>query len=140
MYLLDTCFLSELKKKKPDQQALDAFADFAPSQIFMSVVTIGELAVGIEYLLDSDRKQDLLRWLNKLQQRFNRTVLPLSLPVMWRWAKLTADCRRVGISLPAFDSLLAATALEHQLTIVSRNVKDFKRTGVSLYNPWASKG
>jgi len=136
MYLLDTCFLSELKKKKPDQRALDAFADFAPSQIFMSVVTIGELAVGVEYLPPSARKQDLLRWLDKLQQRFNRTILPLSLPVMWRWARLTADSRRQGFTLPAFDSLLAATALEHQLTIVTRNVKDFQHTGVNVYSPW----
>lgn len=137
MYLLDTCFLSELKKKHPAPSVVEAFHRLVPNQIFISVVTVGEIAAGIDYLSPSAHKEELLSWLHGIEDRFNRTILPINLPVMWRWAKLNADLRQQGFVLPGFDGLLAATALEHQLTVITRNVSDFANTNVDVYNPWS---
>lgn len=136
MYLLDTCFLSEIKKKSPDIGVMQAFEAMHPSQMFISVITIGELQTGIELMQDSSRKDGLSEWLQSLQQNLQDHILPISQVVIEQWAVMNANMRRIGLSVSAFDSLIAATALHHRFHVVTRNVKHFAPTTVEIYNPW----
>lgn len=136
MYLLDTCFLSEIKKKKPQPEVMDAYQALKANEIFISVITLGEIATGIDSLADLPRKQELFSWMHGLKQQFSQSILAVDLPVMERWAKLNTVLRRQGLTLPGFDGLIAATALANSLTIITRNVRHFQNTGVAIYNPW----
>lgn len=132
-YLLDTCVISELVAKEPDPQVVNRVDQIDDKHLYLSVITIGEIQRGIAKLPESHRKHRLEEWLQEdLLRRFQGRILPLSLDVMLTWGRLTAQ----GRTLPAIDSLIAATALHHQLCLVTRNVKDFDGTGVQLLNPW----
>lgn len=102
----------------------------------MSVLTLGEIRKGIEGVSDITRRQTLLDWLETdLPAYFMGRILPIDSAVADRWGRLVAAA---GRPLPAIDSLLAATALEHDLILVSRNVKDFAGLPVQVFNPWLS--
>ena len=133
-YLIDTHVLSELRRKQPDAQVV-AWVQARPRDaLFLSVLTLGEIRKGIERVEDSLRKQALIDWLEvELPSYFLGRVLALDAHVADRWGRLMADAAR---PLPAIDSLLAATALQHDLTLVTRNIKDFTGLGVRLLNPW----
>lgn len=137
-YLIDTNVLSELRRKQPDSHVVAWFAERAAQSLFLSVLTLGEIRKGIERLdhaqADSARKQRLSDWLEQeLPTFFLGRLLNVDTGVADRWGQLQAV---VGRPLPAIDSLLAATALQHNLTLVTRNVKDFADMGVGLINPW----
>lgn len=103
----------------------------------MSVASIAELRRGIALLDDGRRRMALTAWLNHdLPTRFAERVLPIDHAVAERWGDLMAQSRRSGIALSVMDGIFAATALAHQLTLVTRNVKDFAALGVPLLNPW----
>ena len=136
MYLLDTCFLSEIKKRQPNREVLNTYQALNAHEIFISVITLGEIATGINALVDTHRKQELLSWMHGLYQQFDRNILAVDLPVMEKWAKLNTALRQQGLTLPGFDGLIAATALTHRLTVITRNVRHFQNTGVQFYNPW----
>ena len=105
--------------------------------IFLSVVAIGELKKGIEKLPGSRKKKDLISWLeNDLLVRFGERIIPLDLPVMLVWGTMVAELEKAGTPLPAIDSLLAASASQRGLTLVTRNTKDFEPAGIPLINPW----
>ena len=132
-YLLDTCIISELIAKEPNSQVVVWIDQIDDERLFLSVITVGEIARGIKRLPQSQRKQTLLEWLhNDLLFRFQGKILALTVDIMLRWGELTAT----GRTLPAIDSLLAATALTGDLVLVTRNVKDFEETGVQIINPW----
>ena len=133
-YLIDTNVLSELRRKQPGAQVV-AWVQARPREaLFLSVLTLGEIRKGIERVEDSLRKQALIDWLEvELPSYFLGRVLALDAHVADRWGRLMADAAR---PLPAIDSLLAATALQHDLTLVTRNIKDFTGLGVRLLNPW----
>ena len=104
----------------------------------MSVVTLAEIQKGIGLLDEGRRRNHLQQWLDfVLEDWFFGRILPIDREVANRWAQLMISCIRKGRPLPAMDSLLAATALEHGLTLVTRNVKDFEGTEVTILNPWA---
>ena len=137
-YLIDTNVLSELHRKQPDTHVVDWFAERAPQSLFLSVLTLGEIRKGIARLDDSQtdaaRRQSLDDWLEQdLPTFFLGRVLGVDAGVADLWGRMQA---LVGRPLPAIDSLLAATALQHKLTMVTRNVKDFADMGVELINPW----
>lgn len=137
-YLIDTNVLSELRRKNPDPKVVAWFSERAAQSLFLSVLTLGEIRKGIERLDtaigDEARKQGLSDWLEQdLPTFFLGRLLSVDAGIADRWGHLQA---KAGRPLPAIDRLLAATALHHNLTLVTRNVKDFTGMGVELINPW----
>ncbi len=133
-YLIDTNVLSELRRKQPDPQVVAWMQARPGSVLFLSVLTLGEIRKGIERVEDGARKQALLDWLEvELPQYFVGRLLEIDAHTADRWGRVMASASR---PLPAIDGLLAATALQHDLTLVTRNTKDFVGLGVRLINPW----
>jgi tRNA(fMet)-specific endonuclease VapC len=136
-YLLDTCVISELVARQPNPAVLQWVDSLDEEKLYLSAITIGEIKKGIERLPGSPRKSTLTEWLEgDLLIRFKDRILSLDTAVMLAWGTLAAGMERQGTRMPAIDSLIAAIALEGQLTLVTRNVDDFKRSGVSILNPW----
>lgn len=134
-YLIDTNVLSELRRKSPDPGVVGWFAQRPPATLYLSVLTLGEIRKGIEGIGDETRRQTLLDWLETdLPTFFLGRILAVDGPVADRWGRLSAAA---GRPVPAIDSLLAATALAHDLVLVTRNVKDFSGLPVQLFNPWS---
>lgn len=139
-YLLDTCVISELVSKQPNETVTAWIDSVEEERIFLSAVTVGEIQRGIERLPDFKRKRELVAWLAEdLLIRFHGRILALDANVFLTWGSMVAGLEHRGRTLPAFDSLIAAVALTHGLELVTRNDKDFMETGVSLLNPWNSE-
>ena len=136
-YLLDTCVVSELVAKQPNPRVLEWIDSIDADGVYISVITVGEITKGIEKLPNSKRKQELIDWLeNELLIRFQDNLIELDVKILIRWGKLNARLEISGRRSPAIDSLIAATALEHELILVTRNESDFAETGVEILNPW----
>jgi toxin FitB len=137
-FLLDTNCISEVVCKKPDPLVLHWLDAADESILYLSVLTLGEIRKGLAGLPQSRRQTLLETWLElDLKSRFSGRILPIDRFIADRWGLLSAEAKRRGKSLSAIDGLLAATALHHNLTIVSRNVDDFSGTQVPILNPWA---
>lgn len=133
-YLVDTNALSELRRKTPDSHVLAWFASRPPSTLFLSVLTLGEIRKGIETVADDQRRLRLIDWLEtELPAFFTGRILPIDAAVADRWGRL---CASAGRPVAAVDSLLAATAIEHDLALVTRNVRDFVGFGATVIDPW----
>lgn len=140
-YLLDTCVLSELVRKAPDPRVVAWVDSLHEAEAYLSVITIGEIVRGAERLPPSERRRAILEWLeNDLILRFADRVLAVDTGVMLTWGRLVAALESQGRTLPAFDGLIAATALRGGLTLATRNVEDFVATGVPVFNPWTGVG
>ncbi len=136
-YLIDTCCISELVKKKPNPGVVKWFANQDELSMYLSVITFGELKKGIEKLPDSKKKKELNRWIKEdLSRRFKNRVLNINIEVVNKWGEILADAEKNGKTLPAIDSLIAATALVHDLSVVTRNTQDMEGSGVEVINPW----
>ena len=136
-YLLDTCVISELVKKSPHRQVVDWVDAQDESTLYLSALTIGELEKGIVKLPASARKTRLTTWVRRdLAVRFAGRVVPIDVRVASRWGSITGESERRGSPLPVVDSLIATTALVHDLQMVTRNTEDFVRCGVVCVNPW----
>ncbi|MBD2694335.1 type II toxin-antitoxin system VapC family toxin [Anabaena catenula] len=137
-YLLDTCLISEMVAKQPNQQVLDWLDAQVPETLFISMITIGEIAKGISKMTASKRKESLTNWLNEnLPNRFEQRILSIDFSTMVLWGNLVGQLEQNGRPLPAMDSLIAAIALQNSLSLVTRNDKDFALTGVVIVNPWS---
>jgi len=133
-YLIDTNVLSELRRKEPNPGVVAWFEERPATTLYVSVLTLGEIRKGIEALGKSKRKLKLLDWLEtKLPAFFAGRILPIDEKVADRWGRLLAAA---GRPLPAIDSLLAATALTHGLTLVTRNGDDFPHPDLEIISPW----
>jgi len=133
-FLIDTNVLSELRKgPKADPKVRKWAVATASHRHCVSVLTLGEIRRGIDRLRGKDktRAAALDLWLEKLRTEFGRDILPVTDEVAEQWGRMTA-----GVSLPVTDSLIAATALVHGLTVVTRNEDDFERCGVGVVNPF----
>ncbi|WP_340102676.1 type II toxin-antitoxin system VapC family toxin [Rhodohalobacter sp. 8-1] len=136
-YLIDTCCISELVKKKPNPNVLKWFADQDELSMFLSVITFGELRKGIERLPDSKKKKEINRWVKEdLNHRFKNRILNINLEGANKWGEILTTAEKNGKPLPAIDALIAATALVHDLLVVTRNTKDMEGSGVEVTNPW----
>ena len=136
-FMLDTCVISELVKPRPDENVVRWIDSVDERRLYLSVLTLGELEKGITKLQASQRKDDLREWLeHDLTARFEGRILPVDFAVAAAWGTLQGEAERSGKKLPVIDSLLAATAEIHQLTIATRNVADFERCSVAILNPW----
>ena len=133
-YLIDTCALSELVASRPDENVIGWFESTPQESLYMSVLSLGEIRKGVEKLSHGRRQNQILSWLeHDLPRWFENRMLPVDTRVADEWGRLQS---RVDRTLPAIDSLIAATALFHRLVLVTRNVKDFDLPDVDVLNPW----
>jgi predicted nucleic acid-binding protein len=140
-YLLDTCVVSELVSKTPHAGVVSWVDSVDEHDLFLSVITIGEIVKGIAKLPQSARQRELRHWLEEaLLPRFRDRILPIDVTVVTVWGALTAGLEQQGRKMPAIDALIAATVLHRELSLVTRNENDFRHAGVQLINPWTLEG
>ena len=136
-WLLDTNVLSELRRPKPNRGVVRFIASGPLEALFVSEIAFAEIRYGIEQQPDPARRAELTDWLTKeLRPMFTHRTLPISEDVIFKWRLLAEEGRKVGHTFPEPDLFLAATALCHGLTLVTRNVKDFGPIKIDLLNPW----
>ena len=136
-FLIDTNVISEFVRPQPSAQVRAWFEAVEPEALFASVITLGEIRLGIEDLPAGKRRFDLEQWLNVgLPVWFDVNLLPVTAAIADRWGRITIDAKRIGRALATADGLIAATAFEHALTLVTRNTKDFAELDIRLLNPW----
>lgn len=136
-YLLDTNIISELVSKNPNKYVLSFLEKQDEDFIFLSVVTIGEIKSGIEKLQDYNKKTILSAWLHDdLLKRFNEKIIDIDLEVMLEWGKLNHKLKCIGKPMPIMDSLIASTCSIKNLTLVTRNEKDFQNININIINPF----
>ena len=134
--LLDTCVLSELRRPKGHPGVRRAVVALHEEELFLSVISIGEILKGISLLAEGPRKHALASWLNTLERDYRDRILSVDRDVCRLWGELTARAQRAGRAVSATDGLIAATALHHGLQVMTRDTADFEPTGVSLFDPW----
>lgn len=136
-YLIDTNVISELRRREPEPRVVEWFEQRPAAQLYLSVLTLGEIRRGVDRLAEGERQQALRTWLEQeLPAFFSGRLLPIDEAIAQRWGHLMAQ---MGRPLPAIDSLLAATAIEHNLVLVTRNLKDVADLPVALANPWQNE-
>ena len=137
-WLLDTNILSELRRPKPEPKVVGFVAKQPLELLYVSVVTLAEIRSGIEVLPDVTRRSELNAWLaHKVRPMFEQRVLPITEDVMLKWRLLVEEERKIGHTFSQPDLIIAATALHHGLTVVSRDVSDYQKAHVPVFNPWA---
>ncbi|KPF68079.1 plasmid stabilization protein [Bosea sp. AAP35] len=131
MYLVDTNVLSEVRRKTP--AAMSWMASVDPTAIYISVISLGEIMKGAEMQMHRDPQfsRRLLHWLDGLHEAYDNRILPITLDIAFAWGRIAA-----GRSRSAPDALLGATARIHDLTLVTRNVRDFWDIPIAVLNPW----
>lgn len=133
-YLIDTNVLCESSKPQPDSAVVQWLADH-DAELAISVLSLGEMLRGI-YLMDrGKRREEIERWYRRIERWAAGRILPVDTAVTHTWALFCAKQQRTGRKLPAMDSLIAATAIEHHLTLVTRNLADFP-ADLPVFNPW----
>jgi len=139
--ILDTGVLSELRKADSKGSLCDKnvwrFIDsMDDKQLFLSVVTIGEISKGIHLLDKGHRQNELFTWLQTIENIYHQSILKIDVETVRIWGECTAAAQKKGRIVAASDGLIAATALRHGMHVVTRNIDDFEPTGVLLINPW----
>lgn len=136
-YLIDTNVVSEFNKPVPNEGVQSWLKAHQRDNLFLSVITIGEIQHGIFRLAASPKRQRLVEWLNgRLLVEYANFIILIDPKIMLKWGALTAKLRQAGKKMPIMDGLIAATAVTHQLTLVTRNEPDFAETGLPMINPW----
>ena len=139
-WLLDTNVLSELRRLKPEPKVV-AFVESQPlERLYVSAVTLAEIRFGIELVADANRRAELNDWLAlNVRPQFEQRVLQVTEDVMFKWRLLVEEGRKVGHTFSQPDLIIAATALHHGLTVVSRDTAGYAKTRVPLFNPWVDQ-
>ena len=137
MFLLDTNVISEPKRLAPSAGVLRWLTGQSPSDLHISVLTIGEIRKGLLRLDPGSRRSDLGDWLDTAVTAFEDRILAVDTRVAEAWAQVNTRHRAQGAVVDVIDELIAATALAHDLTLVTRNVRHFDQTGCRLFSPWA---
>lgn len=135
-FVLDTCALSELTRPTPHPKVAAWFDAQEPSLLYLSVLTVGEIAKGVAAMPAGRKRTVLAGWLATLGSTYGSRILPIDGAIATIWGRTAANVERKGSSLGVVDGLIAATALRHGYTVVTRNVDDFAATGVPLLNIW----
>ncbi len=134
-YLLDTNVISELVKSIPNQNVLKWIDSTDEEKLYLSVITLGEIRKGVTGIHDPLRQKKISQWLEvELPNYFEDRILNIDIKIADIWGQLQS--RNKGHTLPAIDGLIAATAKTHDLTLVTRNTKDFIHTSIQIINPW----
>jgi hypothetical protein len=137
-YLLDTSVVSELPKPRANRVVVQFAERIDLSETFLSAITVGELRRGTFLLPQGKRRSTLEDWIDGLVDRFTDNILPVTMETCEVWAELSASAQQRGRTISMADGLIAATAIQHGMRVVTRNVKDFEPTGVLIVNPWES--
>ena len=137
-YLLDTCVLSEFVKAAPEARVLAWINDRAETDLHVAAMSLAELQRGVARLPASRRKTDLMAWLEKLQTGFADRIFSFTGQTAVYWGEMCARVEADGRTMAAFDSIIAATALEHGLVLVTRNDRDFAAALPVVFNPWTT--
>jgi toxin FitB len=136
-WLLDTNILSELRRPKPEPKVVAFVAAQPLDQLYVSSVTFAEIRFGIELVVDPARRAELNGWLaHEVRPMFEERVLPVSEDVMFKWRLMVEEGRKTGHTFSQPDLIIAATALNHGLTVVTRDRGDFDKARVPVLNPW----
>jgi len=135
-YLVDTNVISEPETKHPNANVLAWLARVDFGELYISALTVGEIKKGVVKLEAGTRKAHIQNWLEELRKKFAGRILSLSETTFIEWGKMVGKFEQKGIVRPPYDSLLEATALEHDLILVTRNVKNFQDSSVTILNPW----
>lgn len=136
-WLLDTNVLSELRRPKPETKVLAFVAAQPLDLLYVSSVTFAEIRFGIELVTEANRRAELNDWLtNKVRPMFEQRVIAISEDVIFKWRLLVEEGRKVGHTFSQPDLIIAAAALHHGLTVVSRDVSDYQKAHVPVFNPW----
>lgn len=139
MYLLDTNIISEAKRSQPNANVLSWLERQSLSSTHLSVLSLGELEEGITLLGNTERARDLRTWLGSLRSAYAGRILSVDQAVASTWGQIRAHAKQQGKSAPAIDALIAATAINHDLTLVTRNIKDMAALPVTTLNPFESQ-
>jgi toxin FitB len=138
-YVLDTNVISEAINKQPNPQVMNWLRGMDAQELYLSVVTVGEIKKGVEKLPESHRKETIKGWFeHELLIKFDGQILGLDLPVILVWGELVGALEQRGRKLPALDSLIAATVKYYGYTLVTRNEKDFEGIDITIFNPFKS--
>ena len=136
-WLLDTNILSELRRPRPEPKVVAFVAAQPLESLHISSVTLAEIRFGIELVADASRRAELTDWLvHKVRPMFAQRVLPVTEEIMFRWRLLVEVGRKAGHTFSEPDLIIAATALEHGLTLVSRDTREYERARVPVFDPW----
>jgi hypothetical protein len=134
--ILDTCVVSELQRANCKPSVRTRVEGLAAEELFLSVVSLGEIAKGVALLDPGRKKAGLDSWLLELHHEYSGRILSIDHEVAHEWGTLTALAEKSGRIVRIADGLIAATALRHGMSVMTRNVKDFEATGARLINPW----
>lgn len=138
-WLLDTNVLSELRRPKPEPKVVRFVSKQPLDRLYVSVVTFAEIRFGIEIVKDAGKRMELNDWLaHKLRPMFDDRALEVTEEIMLKWRLLVEDGRKAGHTFSQPDLIIAATALHHGLTIVSRDTKEYEMAKVPVLNPWTT--
>jgi predicted nucleic acid-binding protein len=136
-FLLDTCVISELMAKRPNQAVIQWIESIDEDRLYLSVITIGEIRKGIAKLADSTRKLELQEWLSdQLLSRFDNRIVAIDTDIMLDWGQLVGNLERLGKPMPLMDSLIAAIVLHGNFVLVTRNEADFECADIRMLNPF----
>jgi predicted nucleic acid-binding protein len=136
-WLLDTNILSELRRPRPERKVLVFVAAQPLEHLYVSAVSLAEIRFGIEVVADAGRRAELNDWLaHKVRPMFAQRVLAVTEDIMFKWRLLVEDGRKAGHTFSQPDLIIAATALDHGLTVVSRDVSDYRKARAPVHNPW----
>jgi len=137
-YLLDTCFISEFQKPHPAAAIREWLAEQHEGDLYLSVLTLGEIQKGVSQLSDGRKKKSLQSWLDRdLRERFQDRILPVSEEIAVAWGRVAGELQRRGSPIPVVDALIAATAIDIDATVVTRDDTHISRAGARTINPWS---
>ena len=136
--LLDTCVVSELRRPDGHPAVKAAVAEIPDADLYLSVLTVGEITKGIGLLSAGRKKKALAAWLTGLETQFGDRILAIDFETARVWGELTACAQKSGIIIPGIDGLLAATALRHGLHVMTRNSRHFEASGALIIDPWSN--
>lgn len=138
-YLLDTCVISEVIKPKPNKKVVAWLKKQDEGNLYLSVLTFGEIEKGIEKSVDDKRKNKLRLWVEEdLKQRFEGRVFPIDMQIASKWGEIQGKSEMAGKPLPSIDGLIAVTGLVNNCVVVTRNISDMQQSSVELHNPWGN--
>ena len=136
-YLLDTNIISELISKSPNEKVTKFILSLNEENLYLSVLTIGEIKAGIEKLNDGQKKEKLLQWLeNDLLVRFHNRIIAVDIEVMLQWGETNTHLKKLGKPLPIMDSIIGSVAQAKNLILLTRNEKDFENLDIKIINPF----
>ena len=139
-WLLDTNILSELRRPRPERKVVTFIAAQPLDLLYVSTVTFAEIRFGIERVSDAGRRAELNDWLaHKVRPMFEQRVLAITEDIMFKWRLLVEDGRKAGHTFSQPDLIIAATALHHGLTVLSRDIGDYQKARAPVLNPWSDQ-